>query len=96
MLKFLIESGKLKLEILVIKCKFFFCVFCFKSCIGLKLYEIRVVNNVSEFDGSYISLCYLLCGLCVMEMKSVMLEYVFVMDKNENFFVVKMLNKEDI
>lgn len=81
---------------MVIKCKLLLCFLCFKSFVNLKFYEIKSVINIGEIEESYVSLCYLLCGFCVVEMNNVIGEYFMVRDKNENMVGEKVLNGKDV
>ena len=94
--RLLAESGKLKPEALVTKCKLSLCVPCFKSTGGSKPQETKGVTNASEAGGSHSSLRYSPSGSYVTEMKSVTVDNCMVSDRKENMTTEKASNGSDV
>lgn len=94
--KRLAESGKLKPEALVTKCKMSLCVPCFKSTSRSKNQETNGVTNANQSDGSHVSLRYSPSGSNATEMKSVTVECSTVSDKDDNIAAKKVSNGSDV
>ena len=94
----LVDSGKLKSEALVTKCKLSLCVPCFKSTSRTKSQETKSVTNGNETDGSHASVRYSSCGSHVTEIKSVTMENSMELDRKENgnFAAGEVTNGSDV
>ena len=90
--KLLAESGKLKSEALVTKCKLSLCLPCFKSTAGAK--ESKSVTNANEANGSPASSRYSPSGTHLTEMKTETMES--YANRNESIAAEKGRNGSDI